>query len=459
MVNQQFFLPMVPDSAPIVINVAQNDYDEDGYAGRLIFNLIANGTAYDTDGATAIFEGAKPDGNAFAYPATVVSASVIRVNLKKQMTNVMGKVVCNLVLKNTDGVVGSFNVWLEVQPSAIAGTDPSQTDIPSLVAAAEIAADRAEQAADNAEAWSEHPPYIGLNGNWFTYDIDTDLYTDTGISAYANKWYIGTAVAGKSATPTAYPTGITYASVNDFYLNSNEQAVYHCTVEGDDTDALWVYDFSLSGGGAGSLAALSDVSLTNPQTGQILTYDAVSGKWRNEAPDKSYVRYAGAINFADLATNAATYLTADYEDAFFLISDGGTIGTGEASAYWTSNFSDGDVIPPDAHVAVINVNRGTANPPSYKYDDFGGFVDISGKADKTEIIQWVTGSVSNATSVNIPNSGTDPRILSTKIACVLGDNGTNTPVKYSTITNNVGTISITFPSATTASIAIGISNA
>jgi hypothetical protein len=154
---------MVPDSAPIVINVAQNDYDAEGYAGRLIFNLIANGTAYDMDGATATFEGGKPDGNAFAYDATIVSASVVRVNLKKQMTNVTGRVVCNLVLKNTDGVVGSFNVWLEVQPSAIAGTDPSQTDIPSLVAEAELAADRAEQAADNAEAWSEHPPYIGLN--------------------------------------------------------------------------------------------------------------------------------------------------------------------------------------------------------------------------------------------------------------------------------------------------------
>jgi hypothetical protein len=166
---------------------------------------------------------------------------------------------------------------------------------------------------------------------------------------------------------------------------------------------LWVYDFSLSGGGAGSLAALSDVSLTNPQTGQILTYD--NGQWINKAPDKSYVRYAGAINFADLATNAATYLDDDYEDAFFLISDGGTIGTGEAAAYWTSNFSDGDVIPADAHIAVINVNRGTANPPSYKYDDFGGFVDISGKADKSELVTFVTAQLpSGQQTYNITNA-------------------------------------------------------
>jgi hypothetical protein len=453
MVNQQFFLPMVPDSAPIVINVAQNDYDAEGYAGRLIFNLIANGTAYDMDGATATFEGGKPDGNAFAYDATIVSASVVRVNLKKQMTNVTGRVVCNLVLKNTDGVVGSFNVWLEVQPSAIAGTDPSQTDIPSLVAEAEIAADRAEQAADNAEAWSEHPPYIGLNGNWFTYDIDLDLYTDTGISAYANKWYIGTDVSGKSTTPAAFPTGIAYAAVNDLYLNTNEQGVYHCTVAGDEDDALWVYDFSLSGGGAGSLAALSDVSLTNPQTGQILTYD--NGQWINKAPDKSYVRYAGAINFADLATNAATYLDDDYEDAFFLISDGGTIGTGEAAAYWTSNFSDGDVIPADAHIAVINVNRGTANPPSYKYDDFGGFVDISGKADKSELVTFVTAQLpSGQQTYNITNA-----LLKTTsyIVSIMASQ----QLKYTSanIVSN-GTFTITWSSVLsgTVDVAIGIYN-
>jgi hypothetical protein len=191
----------------------------------------------------------------------------------------------------------------------------------------------------------------------------------------------------------------------------------------------------------------------------LLTYD-IDGKWRNKAPDKAYVRYAGAIQFADLVTDASTYLTADYEDAFFLITDGGQIGTGEAALYWTTNFTDGDAIPADAHIAVINVNRGTGNPPSYKYDDFGGFVDISGKADKTEIIQWVEGSVTNADSVVLPNSGTDPRVTSTtKIVCLLGDSGTSDPVKYSTIVNNGdGTISVTFPSATTATLAVGISN-
>lgn len=183
MVNQQIFLPMIPDSAPIVINIAQYDYDAAGYAGRLYFNLISNGTAYDMNGATAVFQGEKPDGTSFAYAGTVVNASVVRVNVRQQMTLISGRVVCQLVLNNSEGQIGSFNVWLEVQESATAGSTPSQTDIPALVAQAKQYADDAQAAADEAEAYTGHPAYIGANNNWFIYDINTDSFVDSGVSA------------------------------------------------------------------------------------------------------------------------------------------------------------------------------------------------------------------------------------------------------------------------------------
>ena len=404
MVNQQIFLPMVPNSAPIVVNVNQNDYDDPDYAGRLIFNLVNEGQPYDMDGASAIVEGSKPDGTAFAYNANVISASVVRVNLKQQMTAVAGRVVCQLVLSNSDGVVGSYAFWLEVQGSALHG-DPSQTDIPAIIAAMNDAVDRAEQAADNAEAWSEYPPYIGANGNWFTWNVNLNLYEDTGIYAQGrsgNRWYPGTAVSGKSTTPTIFPTGIVYAYVNDFYFNTDENAIYHCTVEGDQNTAKWVYDSTLTGA-ANRLTQLQDVGINNPQAGQVLTYDPGDQKWENKDPDKSFVRYGGALSFADLATNAATLLDSAYEDVFFLITDGGIIGSGEAALYWSTNFSDGDEIFADSHVAVINVNRGTANPPSYKYDDFGGFVDISGKADKTELSTYTAPATQTNGKVTFDN--------------------------------------------------------
>lgn len=183
MVNQQIFLPMIPNSAPIVINIAQYDYDAAGYAGRLFFNLVSNGTAYDMNGATALFQGEKPDGTSFAYMGTVVNSSVVRVNVRQQMTTVAGRVVCNLVLNNSEGQIGSYNVWLEVQESATAGANPSQTDIPALVAQAKQYADDAEAAADEAASYTGHPAYIGANNNWFVYDTDTAQYVDSGVSA------------------------------------------------------------------------------------------------------------------------------------------------------------------------------------------------------------------------------------------------------------------------------------
>ncbi|MCR4849814.1 MAG: hypothetical protein K5870_01010 [Lachnospiraceae bacterium] len=207
-------------------------------------------------------------------------------------------------------------------------------------------------------------------------------------------WYHGTTISGGAVLPTVYPSsGIADANAGDFYLNyqdgpsNTDGYVYMCITGGDANHATWSYKMSLSGGGGAIvLNDLNDVSIDAEtlETGQLLEYDAVEGVFKNVS-DKTFVRYGGSINFADLVTYASTYLAAGYEDTFFLLRTGGTIGTGEAAQYWTSNFRDGDEIPADAHIAVININRGTMNPPVYRYDDFGGFVDISGKADKSEL--------------------------------------------------------------------------
>ena len=280
MVTQQIFLPMVPDSAPIVVNISQYDFDATSYAGRLFFNLVNEGAAYDMDGASAIFQGEKPDGTTFAYPATVVNASVVRVNVRQQMTAVSGRVVCQLVVSNTDGQIGSFNIWLEVQPSSASGGDPSQTDIPALIAQAKQYADDAEQAAQDAAAWSANPPYIGANGNWFVYDTATSTYTDTGVYASGsegNKWYTGTAVNGKDETPTVFPTGITLAREGDMYLNKSEGAIYHCTLGGAATVAKWTYDMTLTGGGGGGTDNYVDLTNKPKMNGTTLVGDKSTG--------------------------------------------------------------------------------------------------------------------------------------------------------------------------------------
>ena len=302
----------------------------------------------------------------------------------------------------------------------------------------------------------------GTSGLVDTYTItfsdgSTQTYTVTN-GADGNKWYHGTAISGGAVLPTVYPTsGITKANAGDAYLNSSEGYVYVCITGGDASTATWSFNLALSGGGgAAALNDLNDVDIdpTTLANKDILEFNSSTGKFENVS-DRSFVRYAGSITFSALMSGAlSTYLTAAYEDMFLLVTDGGTLDSTTA-AYWTGTYSAGDVIPPDSHIAVINIAP-AGSTASYRFDDFGGYVDISGKADKTEIIQWVSGSVSNLTSLTLDDS----RITTnTKIACILGDNGTTTPVKYSAVSVTTGHITITFPEATTALIDVGISNA
>lgn len=278
MVNQQIFLPMIPDSAPIVINIAQYDYDAAGYAGRLYFNLISNGTAYDMNGATAVFQGEKPDGTTFAYAGTVVNASVVRVNVRQQMTAVAGRVVCNLVLNNSEGQIGSFNVWLEVQESATSGSTPSQTDIPALVAQAKQYADDAEQSAQTAASYTGHPAYIGANNNWYVWDTDTGAYVDSGVEALGQ----GIVSIVKTSTSGLVDTyTITYTG--------GSTSTFDVTNGADGTDGVGIVSITKTGT-SGSVDTYT-ITFTD---GNSTTFDVTNGT----APDITMTATADALSSA-----------------------------------------------------------------------------------------------------------------------------------------------------------------
>lgn len=218
-----------------------------------------------------------------------------------------------------------------------------------------------------------------------------------------NKWYRGTGVSGESVNPTVFVnSGVTLANPNDFYLNPNEGAIYHCETGGDPYTATWVYDFSMSGGGGGtsnyndltnkptvngttlqgslslsdlgvpvSITDLNDVTLTSPTAGQILEIDS-NGYVVNGDNVTEFARYGGSKTFSQLT---ASLLIAANVDKFFLCTDGGTISSADASN-WV--LPSGSVIPANSHIAVIEYSSGV-----YKFDDFGGFVDLTPLQTKT----------------------------------------------------------------------------
>ena len=246
----------------------------------------------------------------------------------------------------------------------------------------------------------------------------TTLYSVARDGLDGNLWYIGTSISGGSSISTGtvfVNSGVTYANINDLYLNRTEGAVYHCVLNGGPSVAQWIYDFTMTGAGIMQLGLLDDVTLTNVQNGHALVYNGTSGHWENRFANlgelgdvtitspvpgqvlafndagtgwenvKNFTRFGGSKTFSQLTSSL---LVAGNSDKFFLVTDGGTIAS-EDAANWV--LPAGSVIPADSHIAVVEISTGV-----YKFDDFGGYVDISGKADKTELDDWTDVSYADA---------------------------------------------------------------
>lgn len=69
---------------------------------------------------------------------------------------------------------------------------------------ASSSASSAASSASDAAAWSANPPYIGANGNWYVYDVQTSAYVDSGIDASITVTVgtTSTLTPGSSATVT-----------------------------------------------------------------------------------------------------------------------------------------------------------------------------------------------------------------------------------------------------------------
>lgn len=181
MITQEIDLNMIPNSEPVVVRV--NQYDT-GY-GRIIAHLYNDNATYTPDNeSTAVVQGTKPDNHGFQYDATIYG-STVAFDLKQQMTACAGDVRTQIVVTEPNGKTGTFVFILKVQESALQDdTDISDTELPAIIDAAESNAERAEQAAEDAEEWASHSPYIDPDtSHWWVWDGTQHEFVDTGISA------------------------------------------------------------------------------------------------------------------------------------------------------------------------------------------------------------------------------------------------------------------------------------
>jgi endonuclease/exonuclease/phosphatase family metal-dependent hydrolase len=144
---QQYNLDIVPNGAPLVVDVHQNDTSE----RQLQFRLYSsNGALVIPNGATASIEGMKPDGTAFAYSASI-SGGVVTADVQPQMVVLDGDVPTQIKVLAGGKPVFAANFILRVQADVTENVDVSETEIPSLVAQAQAAAEAAEHATSDLQ--------------------------------------------------------------------------------------------------------------------------------------------------------------------------------------------------------------------------------------------------------------------------------------------------------------------
>lgn len=408
MITQTLKLNLIPGQVLPRINASQYD------AGtRTLQMLLYNGDqAFNiSSGMSGFVQGTKPDRTGFQYSATVTEGSnVVTLVVTQQMTAVSGEVTCELVIADGDDRIATVNFILYVEPAALADdTVISETELPLIEEAAELAqridaiATQIDADADRAEAAVEHYPYIGANGNWYVFDLQTEQFVDTTIAATGPQGPTGPTGPTGPQGPTG-PTGNGIVSitktgtaglVDTYTILFTDGTTTTFTVTngqdgqgaGDMTKAVYdstnavanaggIVAYVASQAGAGSLSGLSDVSLSTLANGESLVYNSTSQKWENGSVSysslsgKPTLGTAAAKDSTSSITQGSTDLVesgAVYDALQSLPSGGGALYfTSVACAATTGNFATVSNANITANHVVVSVEY--ANPSAITSD-------------------------------------------------------------------------------------------
>lgn len=177
--------------------------------------------------------------------------------------------------------------------------------------------------------------------------------------------YSGTVITGTNTTPTAYATGIDAAIAGDRYqyngtVDAQRGNVYKCTLGGDATTALWIYDGNIRG---------------EAGTGSVNTVDGI------------YADVDGDVALAALRLMTAT-------DANAITVQGAHLLTSSASNVpnSSSNWIITHIAYDASNASQEAISVGTDNPRYYRQKVSGTFgawathQSVLGQSNKNELI-------------------------------------------------------------------------
>lgn len=152
MYTQTQDLNVIPSGVRPVIYLSQ--YDNQTQALR--FLLYKDDLAFQIpSGAAVLINGLKPDNTGFSYAATAMSGNSAMFSVTQQMTAVAGDVECELRVRTESQIIGTLNFILRVEPAPLHDDSVlSETDIPLIEQAVDIAANLAEYIQQTLDAAS-----------------------------------------------------------------------------------------------------------------------------------------------------------------------------------------------------------------------------------------------------------------------------------------------------------------
>lgn len=143
MTNQNININLIPGGVLPIVYASQFDVQ----TNAVTFTLYQGDTLYTLPSGNGVtVNGKKPDSTGFTYAASYASGNTVRINITKQMTAVAGDVMCELRISVGSQDVGTGNFILRVEKSPLDDAVISETVLPLIEQAAEIAATIGEYA-------------------------------------------------------------------------------------------------------------------------------------------------------------------------------------------------------------------------------------------------------------------------------------------------------------------------
>lgn len=136
MTIQNIDINLIPGGILPIVHASQFD----AQTNAIVFTLYMGDSLYTLpSGAGVMVNGKKPDSTGFSYNASYASGSTVRINVTKQMAAVAGDVICELRVSVGSQDVGTGNFILRVERSPLDDSVISETELPLIERAAEIA--------------------------------------------------------------------------------------------------------------------------------------------------------------------------------------------------------------------------------------------------------------------------------------------------------------------------------